>query len=262
MGFLPDGTPVYYTRLSVNVNKVALLRNSRGGNIPDLEAFVRQCEAAGAEGITVHPRPDERHIRYDDVRRLRQIVTTELNVEGFPSDRWMDLVLTVRPHQATLVPDRPDQLTSDHGWDTQREATFLRDIVSTLKQAGIRVSIFVDPDVQAVEGAFEVGADRIELYTGPYARLYPQDIHRAIEPYLAPAQRALTLRLGVNAGHDLNTQNLAWLRRSIPWLQEVSIGHALISDALYWGITETIRRYKACLQLPQDMLYHLKPSLP
>lgn len=244
------------------MNKVALLRNSRGGNIPDLLAFVRACEQYGAEGITVHPRPDERHIRYEDVRNLRAIVTTELNVEGFPSDRWMELVLEVRPEQATLVPDRPDQLTSDHGWDTIRERTFLQDILRTLQRAGIRVSIFVDPDPRMVEGAASLGADRVELYTGPYAREYPKNIHKAIEPYLLPAQVAFQSGVRLNAGHDLNLQNLAFLRRQIPWLEEVSIGHALISDALYLGIERTIHEYRRRLQIPEEWRHALIPGNP
>ncbi len=251
---------VRYTRLSVNVNKVALLRNSRGGNIPDVIAFARHCEYVGAEGITVHPRPDERHIRYDDVRALKPVLTTELNVEGFPSDRWMDLVLEVVPEQATLVPDRPDQLTSDHGWDTIQHAAFLRDVVKALQQKGIRVSIFVDPDPRMVEGAKAVGADRVELYTGPYAHGFETNPRQAIQPYLEAARVAQQIGLGLNAGHDLNLRNLPFLKRSIPWLDEVSIGHALISDALYLGIDETIRRYKQALRLPEYMVYQLQTS--
>lgn len=242
--------PHHYTRLSVNVNKVALLRNSRGGTVPDPVEFARFCEECGAEGITVHPRPDQRHIRYDDVYALREVVTTELNVEGYPDERWMKMVLEVKPHQATLVPDRPEQLTSDHGWDTVREAAFLREIVSELKRAGIRVSIFADPVERMVEGAAEVGADRIELYTGPYAKLFPHNREKAVEPYLKAAAAALRAGLDINAGHDLNLENLAYLKLNIPAIKEVSIGHALISDALYYGIRRTIMLYKERLQMP------------
>ena len=239
-----------------------MLRNSRGENIPNLEEFVRICEQSGAEGITVHPRPDGRHILYDDVRRLREIIITELNVEGFPSDKWMDLVLEVKPEQATLVPDKPDQLTSDHGWNTIKERSFLQDITRELQKNGIRVSIFVDPDPKMVEGAAAIGADRIELYTGPYAKQYHKNIHKAIKPYLESARVALITGLRLNAGHDLNLYNLAWLRRTIPWIEEVSIGHALISDSLYMGIEKVIQKYKERLQLPEYILRSLIPGDP
>ncbi len=247
--------PVYYTRLSVNVNKVALLRNSRGGNIPDVIQFARHCEYVGAEGITVHPRPDERHIRYSDVYALKPVITTEFNIEGFPDDRWMKMVLEVKPEQATLVPDAPDQLTSDHGWDTKKHRGFLTDVVKALKEAGIRVSIFVDPVPEMVEGAAQCGADRVELYTGPYAHHFESNPREAIKPYIIAAETALEVGLDLNAGHDLNLKNLPFLKRSIPWIKEVSIGHALIADALYFGIEETIRRYKQALKLPEYMLH-------
>ncbi len=230
-------------RLSVNINKVALLRNSRGGNIPDVIQVARDCERFGAEGITVHPRPDERHIRYDDVRALRQVVRTELNVEGYPSDRFMALIEEVRPHQVTLVPDPPEALTSDSGWDTRTHASFLQEIVRQLHRWGCRVSIFIDPVVEMAEGTAAVGADRVELYTGPYARAYRHDPEAAITPYVRTAQAATTIGLGVNAGHDLNLDNLAFLAARIPGLMEVSIGHALISDALYFGLENVIQMY-------------------
>ncbi len=245
--------PIYYTRLSVNVNKVALLRNSRGGNIPDVIKFARHCEYVGAEGITVHPRPDERHIKYSDVYELKPIITTEFNIEGFPDDRWLKMVLEVKPEQATLVPDDPNQLTSDHGWDTIKHRSFLKDVVKELKNAGIRVSIFVDPDPRMVEGSAQCEADRVELYTGPYAHQFETNPREAIKPYIIAAKVAYEVGLDLNAGHDLNLYNLPFLKRSIPWIKEVSIGHALIADALYLGIDETIRRYKQALRLPEYM---------
>ncbi len=236
------------TRLSVNINKVALLRNSRGGNIPDVLRFAKDCEAFGADGITVHPRPDERHIRYSDVYALANVIETEFNIEGYPSERWLKMVLEVRPTQATLVPDPPDALTSNAGWDVIKHRSFLEPIIARLKAAGIRVSLFVETDLKQIEAAKEVGADRIELYTGPYAERFFEDPQSAIAPYVEAARLAEQLGLGLNAGHDLNLQNLPYLKQHLPNLLEVSIGHALISDALYLGIRRTIAAYKACLR--------------
>lgn len=235
------------TRLSVNVNKVALLRNSRGGNLPDVVAFAQTCERLGAEGITVHPRPDERHIRRADVIALRDALGVELNVEGYPSEAFLALVKQVRPAQVTLVPDPPQALTSDQGWSVQAEQAFLAPIVSQLKEWGIRVSLFIDPDPQQVEAAAAIGADCVELYTGPYAAAFSVQPEGAIAPYREAAARAEALRLRLHAGHDLNLQNLRFLRQNLPLLAEVSIGHALISDALYLGIAETLRRYRQAL---------------
>ncbi|GIV39795.1 MAG: pyridoxine 5'-phosphate synthase [Thermonema sp.] len=231
------------TKLSVNINKIATLRNARGGNVPDVIRAAVDIESFGADGITVHPRPDERHIRYADVYALKEVLTTEFNIEGNPIERFMDLVLEVKPTQVTLVPDPPDALTSNAGWDTVAHAGFLKKVVARLKEAGIRVSIFVDPDERMVEGAAKVGADRVELYTEPYARLYEQDREAAIAPYLKAAAAARDLGLGLNAGHDLNLDNLAYLKEQIPFLDEVSIGHALISDALYFGLENTVQLY-------------------
>lgn len=236
------------TRLSVNINKVALLRNARGGNLPDLIQFARDCEAYGAEGITIHPRPDQRHIRYSDIPALKAVITTEFNIEGNPTPEFLDLVLTYPPHQCTLVPDAAHQLTSDHGWDTHEQAAFLRSVIARLHKKGIRVSLFVDPDPRMVEGAQAVGADRVELYTGPYAAHFHQDPAAAIAPYLAAAEAAHQCGLGLNAGHDLNLDNLSYFRRHCPHLLEVSIGHALISDALYFGIANAIRLYQKALR--------------
>lgn len=235
------------TRLSVNINKVALLRNSRGGNLPDLLQVARDCEAFGAQGITVHPRPDQRHIRYDDIPALKNIVTNELNVEGNPTPDFMKLALENRPHQCTLVPDHPGALTSDHGWDTLSQGAYLKEITDTLHEAGIRVSVFVDPEEKWVEGAYAAGVDRIEFYTGPFAQLFPTDPQGAVEPHIRAARVAESLGLGINAGHDLNLHNLCFYRQHIPALLEVSIGHALISDALYYGLRNTIQMYLACL---------------
>ena len=232
------------TKLSVNINKVATLRNARGENHPDVVKFAIDCEKFGADGITVHPRPDGRHITYDDVRQLRKVVTTEFNIEGFPSKEFMNLVLDVKPDQVTLVPDPPGALTSNAGWDTTTNLKVLADICSLLRKEGIRSSIFVDPRGEMVVGAANAGADRIELYTKPYADMYTQDREFAIAPYMEAATLAKEAGLGLNAGHDLNLNNLAYFAEMIPWLDEVSIGHALISDALYFGIEETIRKYK------------------
>lgn len=229
--------------LSVNINKVALLRNSRGGNIPDLEQFAIDCERFGAEGITVHPRPDERHIRYADVPALKKIVTTEFNIEGNPTPDFMKLVLDNRPHQATLVPDSVQQLTSDHGWDTVAHQGFLQDCIGKLKEAGIRVSVFTDPDERMIHGALTCGADRVELYTGPYAHDFYVNKEAAVADYARAAAVAAEIGIGVNAGHDLNLDNLRYFHEMVPNLLEVSIGHALIRDALYFGIHNTIQLY-------------------
>lgn len=235
------------TRLSVNINKVATLRNARGGNLPDVEKFAVDCERFGAQGITVHPRPDERHIRRTDVYALKQLVTTEFNIEGNPQPAFIDLVTDVRPTQVTLVPDAVDQLTSNHGWDTRANLSQLTDIVRTFKTAGIRVSVFVDADPEMVEYAKQAGADRVELYTGPYAELYDHDPQAAIAMYRPAAEKAHALGLGMNAGHDLNLRNLHAFVQAFSWTDEVSIGHALIADALYLGIEETIKQYRYAL---------------
>lgn len=235
------------TNLSVNINKVATLRNARGENVPDVEKVAVDCERFGANGITVHPRPDERHIRYDDVYRLRPIVKTEFNIEGYPSPEFMDLVLKVKPEQVTLVPDAPGVLTSSAGWDVAANLEFLTGIVDSLRDAGIRSSIFVDTDPENIRLAAKAGADRVELYTKPYADMYPSDPEGAVAPYAEASRAAHRAGLGVNAGHDLNLENLRFFKKNIPYLNEVSIGHALICDALYLGLEETIRRYKACL---------------
>ena len=234
-------------RLSVNINKVATLRNARGGNMPNVEQFARDCEAFGAEGITVHPRPDERHIRRSDVYALKNLVQTEFNIEGNPEPSFIDLVLDVRPTQVTLVPDAHDQLTSNHGWDTKAHLAKLTAIIHRFKNAGIRVSVFVDADPIMVEYAAKAGADRVELYTGPYAEVYEDDPKKAIELYRPAAEKARELQLGLNAGHDLNLCNLKAFAQAFPWVDEVSIGHALIADALYLGIEETIKQYKYAL---------------
>ena len=236
------------TRLSVNVNKVATLRNARGGNTPDVAEFVRKAQEFGAEGITVHPRPDERHIRRSDVYMLKPLISTEFNIEGNPQPAFVDLVTDIRPAQVTLVPDAEDQLTSNHGWDTRTHLAKLTTIVRKFKQAGIRVSIFVDPDPTMVEYAKKAGADRVELYTGPYAELYDQNPRQAIDMYRAVAEKARETGLGLNAGHDLNLRNLNAFIHAFPWTDEVSIGQAIIADCLYLGLQETIRQYKACLK--------------
>ena len=234
-------------RLSVNINKVATLRNARGGNLPDVEQFAKDCERFGAEGITVHPRPDERHITRADVHALSGLVTTEFNIEGNPEPAFMDLVLAVKPTQVTLVPDAHNQLTSNHGWDTKVHLAKLTAIIQRFKNAGIRVSVFVDADAEMVEYAAKAGADRVELYTGPYAELYDHNPEAAIAQYRPAAEKAHELGLGLNAGHDLNLRNLKAFAQAFPWLDEVSIGHALIADALYLGIEETIKQYKYAL---------------
>lgn len=236
------------TRLSVNINKIATLRNARGGNNPDVIKAAIDCERFGAQGITVHPRPDERHIRYNDVLQLREVVTTEFNIEGYPDERFLKLIREVKPAQATLVPDGPDAITSNAGWDTLAHADFLRDVIGEIRSAGVRVSVFVDPALRMVEGAARVKADRIELYTEPYAREFLVSKDVAVKPYVECAKLAQSLGLGVNAGHDLDLHNLAFLYRNIPQLDEVSIGHALICDALYLGLENSIQRYLQQLQ--------------
>jgi pyridoxine 5-phosphate synthase len=237
------------TKLSVNINKFATLRNSRGGNNPDVVKAAIDAQLFGADGVTVHPRPDERHIRYQDVYDIKKIITTEFNIEGNSQEqKFVDLVLDIRPTQVTLVPDALGQITSNHGWDTIRHEDYLREIVGTFKKAGIRVSLFVDPITAMVEGAAATGTDRIELYTEAYAREYPVDREKAIAHYVSAAQRAGELGLGLNAGHDLDLDNLRYFAQNIPGLEEVSIGHALISDALYLGYENTIQLYKRQLQ--------------
>lgn len=236
------------TKLSVNINKVATLRNARGGNNPDVVRVALDCEKFGAQGITVHPRPDERHIRHQDVFDLRPKLSTEFNIEGNPSDDFCSLVLKAKPDQVTLVPDAPDQLTSNHGWNTIKHEAFLRDVVGRFKAAGIRVSIFIDAQPVLADYAKKVGADRVELYTEPYAANYVANREEAIAPFVQTAIHCREIGLGLNAGHDLSLQNLAYFHQQIPWVDEVSIGHALICDALYLGLRETISEYLACLK--------------
>ena len=235
------------TKLSVNINKVATIRNARGGNNPDVEKVAVDCETFGADGITVHPRPDERHIRYKDVYALRPLLKTEFNIEGYPSDEFIDLVMKVKPHQVTLVPDAPDQITSNSGWDTKTNLGFLSDLMDRFGEAGIRTSIFVDADVEMIEYAAHAGADRVELYTEPYAAGYKENPDEAIAPFVEAALAVRNMGMGLNAGHDLSLENLEFFHRNIPWLDEVSIGHALICDALYLGLKKTIEEYKNCL---------------
>jgi len=236
------------TRLSVNINKIATLRNARGGNLPDVQKAAQDCERFGAQGITVHPRPDERHIRYRDVELLKPLITTEFNIEGNPIPQFIDLVLKYKPNQVTLVPDDPNQLTSDHGWDTIKHKDFLIDVISRFKEAGIRTSIFVDPDPKMVENAVKTGTDRIELYTESYASGFADDKEMAVTPFIEAAKVAKEVSLGINAGHDLNLDNLEYFIQSIPWVDEVSIGHALICDALYLGLENTIQLYLRALR--------------
>lgn len=236
-------------KLSVNINKVATLRNSRGGNTPDLIQVAKDCERFGAQGITVHPRPDERHIRYADVYELRKVVTTELNIEGnCKEQKFVDLVLAVKPTQVTLVPDVQGQLTSDHGWDTIKNKEYLKEIIAVFKNAGIRTSIFVDADIKMVSGAKETGTNRIELYTESYAKNFSVNKEAAVKGFIVAAQKAKELNIGLNAGHDLSLQNLKYFKEQLPNLLEVSIGHALISDALYYGLENTIMMYRRQLQ--------------
>lgn len=237
------------TRLSVNINKIATIRNARGGNVPDVTKAAADCESFGAEGITVHPRPDERHIRYADVRSIRPIIKTEFNIEGNPIPSFVDLVCEVLPDQVTLVPDAPDAITSNAGWDTIKNREFLSSMCSLFKSKGIRCSIFIDPDPLMAEGAKACGADRVELYTAAYAERYPEDREAAIADYVRTAERARELGLGLNAGHDLSLENLEYFIRKIPWTDEVSIGHAIISDALYLGLEKTIQAYLSKIKI-------------
>ena len=239
------------TKLSVNVNKIAVIRNSRGGNLPDVVRAALDIERFGGEGITVHPRPDERHIRYADVRNLRPLLATEFNIEGNPIPSFVELVCEVLPAQVTLVPDAVDAITSNAGWDTIANRSFLTEICAKFRALGIRTSIFVDPDPEMVRGAKACGADRVELYTEAYASGYAEDREAAIAPYVAAAEEARRVGLGLNAGHDLNTENLQYFIERIPWVDEVSIGHALISDALYWGLENTVCTYQRCISRAQ-----------
>ncbi len=231
------------TRLSVNINKIATLRNARGGNIPNVQKAAVDCQNFGAEGITVHPRPDERHIRYQDVREIKSVIKTEYNIEGYPSRSFMNLVGEIKPDQVTLVPDPPDAITSSEGWNTIKCKSFLVEIIAELKEQVIRSSIFIDTNLKYIENALETGTDRIELYTEPYARNFPTDPEHAIAGFKEAAERALELGLGLNAGHDLSLENLKYFNDNIPGLLEVSIGHALIADALYYGLENTIQQY-------------------
>jgi pyridoxine 5-phosphate synthase len=236
------------TRLSVNINKIALIRNARGGNLPDLVQIAKDCEAFGAQGITVHPRPDERHIRFADIPQLKAVVTTEFNIEGNPTEDFLRRVIAQRPHQCTLVPDAPSALTSDAGWDTVGQAAFLREVCERLREAGIRSSIFINAEEKYVEGAKALGADRVELYTGPYAHLFPADPEAAVAPHRRCARVAAQIGIGLNAGHDLNLDNLRFYREHTEDLLEVSIGHALVCDALYYGLSNTIQMYLRALK--------------
>lgn len=236
------------TRLSVNINKVATLRNARGENMPDVIKVALDCEAFGAEGITVHPRPDERHIRRADVYELRPLLKTEFNIEGYPAPEFIDLVLKVKPQQVTLVPDAPGQITSNAGWDTKANLPFLTEVLDEFNRAGIRTSVFVGTDAESIEYAAKAGADRVELYTAPYASGYVANKEAAIAPFVEAAKVTRSLGMGLNAGHDLSLVNLHYLYENIPWLDEVSIGHALICDALYLGLEKTIQEYKNCLR--------------
>lgn len=236
------------TVLSVNINKVALIRNARGSNYPNLIQFALDCESYGAQGITVHPRPDARHVKFEDCYALKDVISTELNIEGYPTLEFIEMVKSVKPSQVTLVPDAPDALTSDHGWNTIKEEKFLHEVIAELKSSGVRVSIFIDPVKEMIEGAKNVGTDRIEFYTGPYAHTYKDDAEKAIKEYQETAILANNLGLGINAGHDLNLENLTFFNQRVAQLKEVSIGHALICDALYLGLENTIRMYRRCLE--------------
>lgn len=236
------------TKLSVNINKIATLRNARGGDVPNVVKVALDCENFGADGITVHPRPDERHIRKSDVYDLRPLLRTEFNIEGYPAPEFIDLVLKVKPHQVTLVPDSPAQLTSNSGWNTKANLEFLTEVLDEFNHAGIRTSVFVSTDAEMIEYAAKAGADRVELYTEPYATAFPAGQENAVAPFVEAAKVARSLGLGLNAGHDLSLANLNYFYKNIPWLDEVSIGHALISDALYLGLERTIQEYKNCLR--------------
>ena len=232
------------TKLSVNINKIATIRNARGGNIPDVKQAAINCQLFGADGITVHPRPDERHIRFTDLYEIRPIITTEFNIEGYPSENFIKLVISVNPHQVTLVPDSHDAITSNAGWDTKKNRSFLSDVIARFKENGISTSIFVDTDPDNIENAALTGTDRMELYTEPYAMNFPINPESAINPFVKAAEIAREAGLELNAGHDLSLENLRFFQSNIPWLKEVSIGHALISDALYFGLENTIQMYK------------------
>jgi len=232
------------TKLSVNINKIATIRNARGGNMPNVLTAAINCQVFGADGITVHPRPDERHIRYNDVLEIKPLITTEFNIEGNPSAGFISLVLAVKPDQVTLVPDAHDAITSNAGWDTLKHRAYLTDIVSTFRKAGIRTSLFVDTNPVNIENAALTGTDRVELYTEPYAALFNQNAIEAVDPFIKAAEIARNAGLGINAGHDLNLDNLRYFHQNIPWIEEVSIGHALISDALYLGLENSIQMYK------------------
>ncbi len=236
------------TRLSVNINKIATIRNARGGNIPDVLKAAVNCEKFGAQGITVHPRPDERHIRYQDVRDIKPVITTEFNIEGYPLKQFIDLVLEVRPDQVTMVPDPPDAITSNQGWDTIKNHEFLSEVITEFKRKGIRTSVFIGTESENIEGAARAGADRIELYTEPYASLFPENPQRAVAPFIRAAEIAIKTGLQINAGHDLNLENLKYFREHVKGILEVSIGHALISDALYYGLENTIQMYRRQLK--------------
>lgn len=231
------------TRLSVNINKIATLRNARGGNIPNVLDSAINCQRFGAQGVTVHPRPDERHIRYQDVYNIKPIITTEFNIEGYPSENFIDLVLDILPNQVTLVPDPPDALTSNAGWNTIENKEFLKKVIAKFQAKGIRTSIFIETDIELIKNAKDTGTDRVELYTEPYAANFSDNSEKAIEPFIRAAEVANKLELGLNAGHDLNLDNLKYFNHNIPGLLEVSIGHALISDALYYGLENTIQMY-------------------
>ena len=235
--------------LSVNINKIATLRNARGGNIPDVKQVAQDCESFGAQGITVHPRPDGRHIRYDDVYAIKPVIRTELNIEGYPEPSFVDLIMKVQPTQVTLVPDAPDALTSDKGWDVEVHFRRLTELVALFASKSIRTSLFVDTDLSNIDWAAKTGAARIELYTGPYAETYKLDREAAVRPFILAASHAKNNGMDINAGHDLNLDNLSWLATHIPWLAEVSIGHALISDALYYGLEKTIAMYRNQLRI-------------
>jgi pyridoxine 5-phosphate synthase len=236
------------TKLSVNINKIATIRNARGGNIPDVKLAAINCQLFGADGITVHPRPDERHIRFKDLFEIKSIITTEFNIEGYPSADFIKLVISVKPHQVTLVPDPPDAITSNSGWDTLKNRSFLSDVISMFKANGIRTSIFVDTNPVNIENAVKTETDRVELYTEPYAHIFPVNPESAVKPFISAAILARDSGLDLNAGHDLNLDNLSYFHSNIPWIKEVSIGHALISDALYLGLENTIQLYKRQLK--------------
>lgn len=240
------------TKLSVNINKIATLRNARGGNIPDVCKAATDVQIFGAEGVTVHPRPDGRHIRYQDVYDIRPLIKTEFNIEGYPSKSFIDLVLKVHPHQVTLVPDPPEAITSNAGWDTRTNLSFLQDVIGQFKEAGIRTSIFVDTNIENIEGAAKTDTDRVELYTEPYASMFTKNREKAVAPFVEAANLAKKLGLKINAGHDLNLENLAYFCTNIPFISEVSIGHALIADALYFGLEKTIQLYKAQLNIKPE----------